>query len=137
MGFGSPRDRSHAEIAGERPAEIANGSHAEVAEIAEGMTRAPLHGYAIIQDIRARTDDEVRLTASTLYDALLRLVEQGLIDEVETPPDPAEHDARRRYYQLTRLGREAMTTEVERLHRLLEMARKKRLWPAPAKGGRK
>jgi DNA-binding PadR family transcriptional regulator len=110
------------------------GLSSQVFQILLSLADAPLHGYAIIQDIRIRTKDEVRLTASTLYDALLRLVEQGLIVETEVPPNASGHDSRRRYYRLTRLGREAITQEVRRLHRLLEMVREKRLWPSPARG---
>jgi DNA-binding PadR family transcriptional regulator len=106
----------------------------QVFQILLSLADGPLHGYAIVQDIRTRTNDEVRLTASTLYDALLRLVDQGWIVELEKPPDPADHDSRRRYYQLTRLGREAVAHEVRRMERLLEMARAKRLLPAPARG---
>lgn len=79
------------------------------------------HGYAIIQDVRERTGGEVRLTASTLYDALARLVDQGWIEEVSTPQDSP--DARRRYYAITTLGRQAASQEVRRLERLVRMAR--------------
>jgi DNA-binding PadR family transcriptional regulator len=41
------------------------------------------HGYAIMQDVEARTDGELRLSAGTLYRAMARMVEQGLIVEVE------------------------------------------------------
>jgi DNA-binding PadR family transcriptional regulator len=77
----------------------------------------PVHGYAIIQDIAARTSGEMRLTPSTLYDALARLVHQELIEEV------AAADGRRRNYQLTRLGRDVARLEARRLERLVAMAR--------------
>jgi DNA-binding PadR family transcriptional regulator len=92
---------------------------------------APCHGYAIIVDVRERTGDEVRLTASTLYDALSRLVDQRLIQETDAPPrddEPsARDDSRRRYYALTTLGREVAESEARRLERLLAMARAKKL----------
>ena len=110
------------------------GVSPQVFHILLSLADGPLHGYAIIQEVRTRTNDEVRLTASTLYDALVRLVDHGLIVELDEPPDPADHDSRRRYYQLTRLGREAAEAEVTRLRQLLEMARRKRLWPSPARG---
>src|SRR6185295_1521987 len=85
------------------------------------------HGYAIIVDVRERTGDEVRLTASTLYDALSRLVDQRLIEEADAPPrddeTSARDDSRRRYYALTTLGREVAESEARRLERLLAMAR--------------
>jgi DNA-binding PadR family transcriptional regulator len=86
------------------------------------------HGYAIIQDVAARTGGEVRLTASTLYAAVKRLLENGWIEE--TVRRPAEDDARRRYYRLTPVGRQAARAEALRLERLAAMARAKRLIPA-------
>jgi DNA-binding PadR family transcriptional regulator len=83
----------------------------------------PQHGYAIIQDIRERTRNEMRLTASTLYDALARLVDQKLIEEVEPAIRAADHDSRRRYYALTPLGREVAHLETHRLKRLVAMAK--------------
>ena len=82
----------------------------------------PRHGYAIIQDVAARTDGEMRLTASTLYDALARMVDQGFIVEVEAPSDST--DARRRFYGLTRAGRQAAEDEARRLARTLSLAKK-------------
>lgn len=86
------------------------------------------HGYAIIADIEARTGGEVRLTASTLYDALARLVDHGLIAELSSPPPGTiDHDSRRRYYALSELGRETVRLEAARLQKLVEMARQKNL----------
>src|SRR5262245_52788337 len=87
-----------------------------------------LHGYAIIQDIRRRTDDEVRLTASTLYAALKRLLDAGLIEE-RAPVRGEKDDPRRRYYRITSLGRSAAREEARRLDRLTAQARDKRLLP--------
>jgi DNA-binding PadR family transcriptional regulator len=89
-----------------------------------------LHGYAIIQDVRERTDGEVRLTASTLYAAVKRLLDDGLIEELDERPDPDADDARRRYYRVTRFGHEVARLEAARLERLTSMAREKRLLPA-------
>ena len=61
------------------------------------------HGYSIMQDVSARTDGKVRLSAGTLYSAIRRMLEQGLIEELRDSPDPASDDERRRYYRLTRL----------------------------------
>ena len=56
------------------------------------------HGYAIMQDVAERTDGKVRLSAGTLYSAVRRMLEQGLIEELRESPDPASADERRRYY---------------------------------------
>jgi DNA-binding PadR family transcriptional regulator len=87
------------------------------------------HGYALIQDIRDRTDGEVRLTASTLYTAIRRLVATDLIEEVDRPRGEKD-DPRRRYYGITPRGRATLRAEAARLERLTAMARKKKLLPA-------
>lgn len=102
----------------------------QVFQVLLSLSDGPRHGYAIIQDIRARTGDQMRLTASTLYDALARLSDQAWIEECAAPSDAdATQDARRRYYRLTKLGREGAQAEAARLQRLVDMARDKRLVP--------
>ena len=88
-----------------------------------------LHGYAVIQDVAARTDGEVRLTASTLYAAIKRLLDTGWIEERTARPRGEKDDPRRRYYRITRLGREGVRAEARRLERQAAMARAKRLLP--------
>jgi len=109
-----------------RPAPDARGFlplSAQVFQVLLSLHEGPKHGYSIIQDIRDRTRDEMRLTASTLYDALARLVDRQLIEEVDRPVEADDHDSRRRYYALTGLGREVAQLETRRLRRLVEMAR--------------
>lgn len=95
----------------------------QVFQVLLSLHQGPLHGYSIIQDIRERTTGEIRLTASTLYDALARLVDQGLIVEVDAPRGEEDADSRRRYYAITKVGRQAAELEVQRLERLVRMAR--------------
>ena len=76
-----------------------------------------------------RTDGEVRLTASTLYAAVKRLLDAGLIEELVHRPRGAKDDPRRRYYRITRQGLTAARAEARRLERLAAMARAKRLLP--------
>jgi DNA-binding PadR family transcriptional regulator len=99
----------------------------QVFQMLLSLVDGPRHGYAIITDIRERTDGEIRLTASTLYDALSRLVDQRLIEELDAPPNPEDHDSRRRYYRLSALGSDTARLEARRLERVIEMARSKRL----------
>ncbi len=87
------------------------------------------HGYSIMQDVAQRTDGKVRLSAGTLYSAIRRMLEQGLIEELRTSPDPANGDERRRYYRLTDLGRAAAAAEARRLNDLLSQARATGLIP--------
>ena len=100
-----------------------------VFQILLSLVDEDLHGYAIIQDIAERSGGEVRLTASTLYAAVKRLLDAGWIEELAERPRAAKDDPRRRYYRITRLGREAARAEARRLERLAGMARAKRLLP--------
>lgn len=87
------------------------------------------HGYAILQDVEARTDGAVRLSAGTLYRAIHRMLEQGLVVESDDRPARSEDDERRRYYRITVLGAAAVRAESARLSRLVELARAKGLAP--------
>ena len=87
------------------------------------------HGYAIMQDVAARTGGKVQLSAGTLYSSIRRMLEQGLIEELAEGPDPSSTDERRRYYRLTRFGKRAAAAEVARLNALLKQARETGLVP--------
>ena len=87
------------------------------------------HGYSIMQDVAARTAGKVRLSAGTLYSAIRRMLEQGLIEELLDSPDPASEDERRRYYRLTRLGRDVAIAEARRVSDMLSQARATGLIP--------
>jgi DNA-binding PadR family transcriptional regulator len=101
-----------------------------VFQILLSLTDEDRHGYAIIQDILARTDGEVRLTASTLYAAIKRLLDAGLLHEIDAPGDTG--GAPRRCYRITKAGRQLAQREAERLARAVAMARDKRLLPRKA-----
>ena len=90
---------------------------------------ADRHGYAIIQDIADRTGGAVRLGAGTLYRTIQRLLEDGLIVEVDNRPAPDEDDERRRYYRITAAGRAAVRAEAQRLATLVKLARASGLAP--------
>ena len=47
------------------------------------------HGYAIIQDVAARTGGELKLSAGTLYRSIQRMLEQGLVIETRNAPPPS------------------------------------------------
>ncbi len=89
------------------------------------------HGYAVIQDVEARTEGELRLSAGTLYRSIARMVEQGLIVEV-TRRRTAEDDERRRYYRMTTFGNAVARAEMRRLSQLLRLARASGLSPESA-----
>ncbi len=86
------------------------------------------HGYAIMQEVEARTAGEIRLGPGTLYGAVKRMRASGLIAEADAPRGEAE-DPRRRSYALTTLGRAVAVAEAARLAALVDAARDKRLLP--------
>ena len=81
------------------------------------------HGYAIIQDVAARTNNQLRLGAATLYRSLQRMLEQGLIVESGDRPTPGLDDERRRYYRITAYGESVAREELKRLTELVRLAR--------------
>jgi DNA-binding PadR family transcriptional regulator len=100
-------------------------------EILLSLASGEQHGYAIMLDVERRTNGAISLHAGSLYRALNRLLEAGLIDDVDDRPD-RDDDERRRYYRLTAKGREVARGEARRLELQVEAARQRRLLP----GGR-
>ncbi len=81
------------------------------------------HGYAIIQDVAARTGGELKLSAGTLYRSIQRMLEQGLVIETQERPDPEFDDERRRYYRITPLGAAVAKAEATRMAKMVKWAR--------------
>jgi DNA-binding PadR family transcriptional regulator len=92
------------------------------------LTGGERHGYAVIQDVEARTGGELRLSAGTLYRSVARMLQQGLIAEV-TRRRTREDDERRRYYRITALGTSVARAEVRRLSQIVNMAAARGLKP--------
>lgn len=90
------------------------------------------HGYAIIQEIAARSGGSVRLSPGTLYRSIQRMLEQGLIEESHERPAPEEDDERRRYYFLTPFGSAVARAETARLTQLVRLARASGFVPGKA-----
>ena len=91
------------------------------------------HGYDIMREVDSRTEGKMRLGPGTLYGSIKRMLNDGLIEELDERPDPELDDERRRYYRLTDLGRRIAVAEAERLEKLVKSARLKKL--LSARGG--
>jgi DNA-binding PadR family transcriptional regulator len=87
------------------------------------------HGYAIMQDVASRTHGQLKLSPGTLYGSIKRLLDAGLILEVDEPRGQSSDDERRRYYRITKFGREVAQAEADRLSDLLRQARAAGLVP--------
>jgi DNA-binding PadR family transcriptional regulator len=90
------------------------------------------HGYAIIQDVAARTGGELVMSPGTLYRSIQRMLEQGLIVESRRRPPAALDDERRRYYRITAQGESAARAEAARLAQLVKLARASGIVPGHA-----
>ena len=73
----------------------------------------PLHGYGIMQNVERLSGGRVRLAAGTLYGALATLTERGWIVSLGD-----ESEGRKKEYQITPAGREAVRAELARLQEL-------------------
>ena len=90
-------------------------------QILVAIADGPRHGYGIIKEIEQTTGQPMTSSTGTLYLAIERLEQEGLIEE-----EPSR-DARRRYYRLTTLGRRTAAAEATRLATLLGVVRGKKL----------
>ena len=90
------------------------------------------HGYAIMQDVAARTNGALKLSPGTLYGSIRRMLDESLIVEISERQRPDEDDERRRYYRITAFGRAVAQAEAARLATLLRQAKAVGLAPGRA-----
>lgn len=83
------------------------------------------HGYAVMREVESMTDGEVTMGPGTLYGAVKKMLNVGLIEETDQRPDPEMDDERRRYYRTTGLGARVLAAETARLERLVQTAHTK------------
>jgi len=95
---------------------------AAVLHILLSLADGPRHGYAISKEASERTGGDVHLGPGTLYGTLGRLVAAGLVEDADGGD---EADDRRRFYAITRLGREVIELEARRLAAVVSVARAK------------
>ena len=87
------------------------------------------HGYGIMKQVEADSQGKVTMGPGTLYGSLKRMLDAGLVRESDKPVDPEMDDQRRIYYQITGTGAEALAAELERYHRIVTLARERKLYP--------
>ena len=80
--------------------------------ILAALAEQPMHGYGVIQEVAGLSGGRVKLRPGTLYGALDRLVEQGLVD---TDREEIVDGRLRRYYRLSEDGASVLEAEAERL----------------------
>ncbi len=85
------------------------------------------HGYAIIHDENLRAAGGIRLTPGTVYGAIRRMLEAGLVEEVGEL-SPVVTSNQRRFYHLTDFGAAVARAETVRLGKLVDLARARNLF---------
>ena len=85
------------------------------------------HGYAIHKDVLTQTEGRVGLSTGTLYAILKRLLSEGMVEKSDCRPAPDRDDERRRYYRLTRFGKEVAAAELAEMEKHLSTARARNL----------
>jgi PadR family transcriptional regulator, regulatory protein PadR len=90
------------------------------------------HGYAILKDVEDLSQGKVRLSTSTLYEAIARLLDQQLIERVpddDRPPRTGRgaeaHPGKpRKAYRITKTGLRVLEAEMDRMGDLISVARR-------------
>jgi len=93
------------------------------------------HGYAIIKEAQERWSGNGPMETGTLYRALRRLTEAGMVVPFDRRPTPEAHDERRRYFAITPFGKSVAAAEARRLEAQVKVARNRELLSG-AGGGR-
>ena len=86
-----------------------------------------MHGYAIMQAVTELTGGRESILPGTLYAALARMVDEGLVEESAPRDDDPSGGPPRRYYRRTKFGRAVARAESERLRALLDVARAQKI----------
>jgi DNA-binding PadR family transcriptional regulator len=87
-----------------------------------------LHGYGIMKEVARNSDGHYRLGPGTLYDNLKKLMDAGLVSDAPPSPSSKRKSAStkeddRRFYTLTKEGKDALAAEVDRLQTVVSQAR--------------
>lgn len=87
------------------------------------------HGYGIMKQVEADSQEKVKMGPGTLYGSLNRMIEAGLIRESNKKIDPDMDDERRVYYKITALGQNTLEAELQRYREVVAVARRQKLSP--------
>jgi DNA-binding PadR family transcriptional regulator len=98
-------------------------------QILLSLTAADAHGYAMVQEIDARTGGRLRFEPANLYRSIRRLIRDGLVAPTEERPAAESDDERRRYYRITQVGRRVVRAEAARMRELVDDAVARRILP--------
>ncbi len=84
------------------------------------------HGYDIMKQVAADSQNKLKLGPGTLYGAIKRMIEEKLIISVRSDYK------RRKYYRLTQKGRTIFVEELGRYNNAVTLARNRKLFVRPS-----
>ncbi len=87
------------------------------------------HGYGIMKQVELDSLGRVSMGAGTLYGSIKRMLDSGLVKESDKRIDSEMDDQRRIYYQITGIGAQALTAELERYKHIVTLAQERKLFP--------
>ena len=94
-----------------------------------GLHDGPQHPYRLLRIAEELGRGRVSIGPASLYEAIHALRDKGLIAESAAPEDEPDPDPRRRYFKLTRLGRDVLQAEADRIAELATDLRRARIAP--------
>lgn len=93
------------------------------------LSESEKHGYAIMKQVEADSENKVSMGPGTLYGSLKRMLEAGLVAESDKKIDVTMDDQRRVYYKITGLGQKALAAELQRYKRVLNLTTRRAAMP--------
>src|SRR5580704_11087269 len=84
--------------------------------ILRSLTREPMHGYALVQHIKQRSNDLLQVEEGSLYPALQRLLKEGLL---KAEWEVSASNRRVRTYRVTPAGRKHLEREISSFERMV------------------
>jgi DNA-binding PadR family transcriptional regulator len=100
-------------------------------QILLALGNGEMHGYGIMQALTDKTGGRERILPGTLYASIARMVDEGLVEEMEPPDGDSSGGPQRRYYRTTPFGMAVARAESERLRVLLDLARSEKILTEP------
>jgi DNA-binding PadR family transcriptional regulator len=97
-----------------------------VLHILLALSRADMHGYGIMKQVESDSQGRVKMGPGTLYGAIGRMIDAGLVRESDKRVDARLDDERRIYYRITAIGQKALAAELQRYRDLVAIAGEQR-----------
>ena len=85
--------------------------------VLQSLVRQPMHGYALVQHIKQKSNDLLQVEEGSLYPALQRLLKEG---QVKAEWETSASNRRVRTYRITRAGMKHLEREISSFERMLE-----------------